>query len=115
MLMIHSYIVPSTHWINNDSVRAKVNMENCITIIKDFLLENRMKLNDDKTEFLVMGTSTKLKKVNFDDIKIGKITIKETNKERNLGVIWDNEGKPNYQVSNICKIGFLPYKKFSCN
>ncbi len=35
---------------NNDSVQAKVNMEHCITIIKDFLLENRMKLNDDKTD-----------------------------------------------------------------
>ncbi len=50
---------------NNDSVRAKINIENCITIIKDFLLENRMKLNDDQTEFFIMGTSTKLKKVNL--------------------------------------------------
>ncbi len=31
-----------------------------------------------------MGTSTKLKKVNFDDINIGKVTIKETNKAKNL-------------------------------
>ncbi len=46
----------------------------------------------DKTELLIMGISTKLKKVNFDNIKVGKVTIKETNKAKNLGVIWDNEG-----------------------
>ena len=52
----------------DDSARAKLNMEKCIVIIKDFLLENRMKLNDGKTEFLIMGTANKLTKVNFDHI-----------------------------------------------
>ena len=52
----------------DDTAKAKLNMEKCITIIKDFLLENRMKLNDCKTEFIIMGTANKLKKVNFDDI-----------------------------------------------
>ncbi len=42
----------------DDSNKAKLNMEKCLMIIKDLLLENRMKLNDDKTEFLIMGTST---------------------------------------------------------
>ncbi len=32
-----------------------------------------MKLNDDKTVLLIMGSSTLLKKVNFDDINIGTI------------------------------------------
>ena len=32
--------------LDNDSTRAKLNTEKCIHIIKDFLLENRMKLND---------------------------------------------------------------------
>ncbi len=35
-----------------DSARAKLNIEKSFTIIKDSLLENRMKLNDGKIEFL---------------------------------------------------------------
>ncbi len=31
-----------------------------------------MKLNDGKTEFLIMGTANKLEKVNFNEIKIGQ-------------------------------------------
>jgi exonuclease III len=86
--------------------KAKLNMEKCISIIKDFLLENRMKLNDSKTEFLIMGTANKLKNVNFDDIKIGQVQIKAVKKAKNLGVMYDCEGKLTQQVSNICKIGF---------
>ncbi len=43
-----------------------------------------MKLNDDKTEFLKMGTSNKLKKVSFDEIIIGQIEIKLAKKAKNL-------------------------------
>ena len=64
----------------DDSAKAKLNKETCISIIKDFLLENRMKLNDSKTEFLLMGTANKLKKVHFDDIKIGEVQIKAVKK-----------------------------------
>ncbi len=40
--------------------------DKCISIIKDFLLENRVKLNDNKIELLIIGTANKLKKVSFD-------------------------------------------------
>ena len=76
----------------DESAKAKLSMETCIDIIKDFLLENKMKLNDSKTEFLIMGTSNKLKKVTFDNIKIGQVQIKSVKKVKNLGVMYDCEG-----------------------
>jgi hypothetical protein len=97
----------------DDSARAKLNMEKCIRAIKDFLLENRMKLNDGKTEFLIMGTANKLKKVNFDDINIGQVRIKATKRAKNLGVIYDCEGKLTQQVNNICKTGFHHVRKLA--
>ncbi len=44
----------------DSSGRAKLKMDEFITMIKDFLLENSMKLNDGKTELLLMGTHNKL-------------------------------------------------------
>ncbi len=59
-----------------------------------------MKLYDGKVQFLLIGTLNKLNKVNLNDIKIGNIPIKSAKKAKNLGVIWDNEGKLiNYQES----------------
>ncbi len=66
----------------DDSNKAKLNMEKCIRTIKDFLFQNRMKLNDDKTEFLIMGTSNKLKKESFDEINIGQIEMKLAKKQK---------------------------------
>ncbi len=65
-----------------------------------------MKLNDSKTEFLIMGTANKLKKVNFNEIKIGKVEIKAVEKAKNLGVMNESECKLTQPVSNICKNGF---------
>ncbi len=97
----------------SESVKAKLNIEKCIKTIKDFLLENKMMLNDDKTVLLIIGTSTLLKKVNFDDINVGAISIKSTNKAKNLGVIFDEEMKLKQQVKNICKIGFYNIQNFA--
>jgi hypothetical protein len=97
----------------NESTKAKYNIEKCIKIIKDYLLENKMKLNDDKTVLLIIGTSTQLKKVNFDDINIGTINIKSTNKAKNLGVIFDDEMKLTHHVNNICRTGFYNIKNFA--
>ncbi len=80
-------------------------MEKCINIIKEFLLENRMKLNDDRTGLLIMWTSNKLKKVCFGDNKIEQVQIKAVKKAKILGVIFECEGKLIQQVSNSCKVG----------
>ncbi len=72
-----------------------------------------MKLNDDKTVQLIICTSTLLKKVNFDDINVGAISIKSTNKAKHLGVIFDEEMKLKHQVNNICKIGLYNIKNFA--
>ncbi len=99
----------------DDSSKAKHNIEKCINIIKDFLLENRMKLNDGKTEFLIMRTANKLKKVHFDDNKIGEVQIKAVKDVKNLGVIYDCEGKLEQQVSNLCRNGLLLHQESSCH
>ncbi len=67
-----------------DCHKAKLNMEKCISIIKDFLLENRMQLNDGKNEFLTMETANTLKKVSFDSITIGQTQINAVKKAKSL-------------------------------
>ncbi len=51
-------------------VEAKEKMMKCAKDVKSFLIFNKMKQNDDKTEFLIIGTPGQLKKVNFKNIHI---------------------------------------------
>ena len=39
------------------------------------MLQDRLKLNDDKTEFIVIGTRQQLAKVNVDSLQVGESTV----------------------------------------
>ena len=43
-------------------------MEKCIRAVRAWMIQDKMKLNDDKTEFLIIGTSQQLKKVHTDTL-----------------------------------------------
>ncbi len=83
---------------------AKEIIEKCIKDTGQFMLENRMKRNDDKTEFMIIDLPGQLKKIKFDGIQIGNSKIIATYKLKNLGVIFDKEMKSH--VNGMCKCGF---------
>ena len=62
------------------------NMEDCIRNIRFWILNNDLKLNDDKTELLIIGTSRQLEKL-LDSISI-RVSDSDTHPvpiARNLG------------------------------
>ncbi len=65
-----------------------------------------MKQNDDKTEFLIIGTPGQLKKVNFKDIHICEADVSSSEQARNLGIIFDKEMNSKTQINNISKTGY---------
>ncbi len=66
--------------------------------IISFLTVNKMKQND-KTEFLIIGTPDQLKKVNFiKDIHICEADISSSEQARNPGIIFDKKNE--FQSTN---------------
>ena len=79
------------------------------------MVENQLKMNDAKTEFIVLGTSYNLKKNTLDNIEIGKTQIHQTSKIKFFGVyldellnlkdhIWNRTKKDNYNLMLIHNI-----------
>jgi len=54
---------------------AIIAMERCIIDIKKWMAEDKLLLNDAKTEFLVTGTRQQLSMININSIKIGDADI----------------------------------------
>ena len=50
-------------------------MGNCISDIRLRMLNDNLKLNDDKTEFLIIGTPLQLVKVDITSIRVGNSDI----------------------------------------
>ena len=89
---------------------SKEKLEECIKDVRNWMADNLLKLNDEKTEYLILGSHHMLKKVP-DDLKsvtIGSQTITATDSARNIGVIMDpalTMEKLVATVSRSCYIG----------
>ena len=51
--------------------------------------EDQLMLNDDKTEFLIIGTRQQLSKVSIQSIKIGQTEVSPVASAHNLGTWFD--------------------------
>ena len=78
-------------------------MNVCISDLRIWMIRNKLKINDSKTEFLII-TSLFLKP-SFDDLNImvGDSNIVSSNSARNLGMIFDKCMKLDYHISSVCK------------
>ena len=65
--------------------------------------KNKLKLNDDKTEFIVFGTPSALKEVKTSSIQIGDHVTHLSSCVRNIGAHFDSTLKMSDQVQHVCK------------
>ena len=75
-------------------------MEKCIRAVRAWMIQDKMKLNDDKTELLIIGTLQQLKKVRTDSI-ISPLLF-----ARNLGAYFDSNMTLVPYINNACKSAF---------
>jgi len=50
-------------------------MENCITDVRSWMINDKLMLNDDETEFLVIGTSKQLSEVSVCSVRVGDVDV----------------------------------------
>ena len=80
-------------------------MEDCIKDIRNWLIEGRLLLNDDNTEFLVIGTRYHLNKLNPSVLHVGDHTIDDS-VNVSLGTIFDNSVSMDTHINQVCKTAF---------
>jgi len=79
-------------------------MEKCLEEIKEWMWLNHLKLNEDKTEYLLIGRSASLKQIpEPNTLCLGASVIEPTRSAKNIGVIVDAELSMIPHVNNICK------------
>ena len=90
--------------------KALKSLETAIADIKSFMISNKLKLNDSKTEVIFLGTKAMLKKVTNLEVTVGDSLIEPAEKVKNLGVIFDKCLSMDDQVKFMCKTGFYHVK-----
>ena len=78
-------------------------LEACISEIRQWMSRNFLKLNDSKTEFLIIGSRAQLQQLTTDSVRIGEEDIVATGSARNIGAMFDSSLQMKEQVGAICR------------
>ena len=74
---------------NNDWRDGLARIELCVSEIREWMNQNMLKLNDDKTELIVFASKYKQDLYNYLSITIGDTVVDCSSQVRDLGVIFD--------------------------
>jgi hypothetical protein len=82
---------------------AKTHIVESVSDIRCWMAHNSLKLNDDKTEFVIIGTKHQLAKVPPQTIAIGDHTITQSQSAKNIGAIFDSNLSFEKHIATLCK------------
>ena len=82
-----------------EQVAAVETMQRCIEDIRQWMLNDHLKLNADKTEFIMIGTQQQLAKVNIDKLQVSGSVISPSRDVKKLGCWLDTNMKFDTHIS----------------
>ena len=79
------------------------NLENCLSQIKQWTVENKLVLNDAKTEVIHFYSNFLKDHLQVTDVIVDQTSIMPSECARNLGVLFDKHLNMKSHIRNICK------------
>jgi hypothetical protein len=108
-VLIHLYADDTQLYISFDltsaesTVIAVQQIEDCIQDIRNWMVQNKLKLNDDKTELIIITPSRQSHKCTIKRLQVGNCEVNASANARNLGVVFDNTMSMKDQVNAVVK------------
>ena len=91
----------------DDVDAAKAQLESCITDLRDWVAKNKLKLNDTKTEFLLISSRYSHCKPDISSIQIGNSNIPAASSARNIGCVMDSHFTMADHITSVCKASYI--------
>ena len=89
------------------------NMESCIADIQCWMTRNFLKLNNDKTEFMVFSSRFRKSDPANCSIYVGDICVPQIHCVKDLGAFLDSHMTLETHVNNIVRAGFMHLRRIS--
>ncbi len=88
-------------------------IESCAEDIRQWMYQNKLKLNDDKTVFMAIGNKPQLDKLVFDSVIVGDSYIDSVDSTMNLGAGFDSGMTMKFHVNKLCISGYYHLRNIS--
>ena len=87
------------------------NVELCVSSVKHWILQNKLRLNDGKTEAMCVASKQTLSKVTQNSFNAGDYAVPFQQSVRDLGVMLDSNLSMHGHISLICKSAHYQLRK----
>ena len=81
-------------------------LSRCITEIRSWMTHSKLKMNDDKTEFIILTAPRYLDSFSHLSLTIGNSIVESADKVKNLGVLFDSCINMKSFINNQCKSAY---------
>ena len=82
-------------------------IQDCVSSIRTWMIVDKLKLNEDKTKIILIGTQPQLNKINISHLIIGQTSVPVGNSSmRNLGSWFDSNLNVIMHINKDCKSSF---------
>ena len=95
-----------------DFVSARTRVEVCLRELNQWMLLNSLRLNNDKTELLVLHAKHRPKSP-LDSITVGDDTVEPTSSARNIGAVFDDTMSFEEHVNELCRTALYHIRNIS--
>ena len=92
---------------SSDSASSLLKLSSTLDKIYSWLTANKLSVNPDKTEYLLIGTPQQRSKVVSASLSFAGKTLTPSPHARNLGVEFDPDLSLNSHISNVCRSSFF--------
>ena len=88
---------------NGDCKQVLARISSCIDVINAWMIQNTLRLNQDKTEFFLIANRNVSATLSDLHLHLGELSIQRSPSIKNLGVIFDESLTMTNHVNTICK------------
>ena len=100
---------------NTSQIEAISAMNRCIDDLRNWMIKQRLMINDDKMEFLLIRTRKQLAKINTAcSITVDEYDIDPGLCARNLGVWFDSQLNMSTHITKLCNAAFYHLHNIRC-
>ena len=86
-------------------------MDSCFTDLQHWMSSNGLKLNPDKTEFIIFSSRLRQKQISLQSVTLGGTTVRVSDVVKNLGVLLDAELSFKQQCLHLASACFWQIKQ----
>ena len=95
-------------WFNTAS-----NIQECLKEIQLWMEINMLKMNEDKTEFIIFTPRSSKINTSHLSLQVGLSNVTPAKVVKNLGSLWDNHLKMDKQIAAICRSSYYHLRAIS--